>query len=292
MAIKTVSIGSAVNVYRYDDAVSIEALGGPPTKSIIVEQPISQSVAPVDPNDLLRLMDIVDIVTNANSISTSPGTVDAGDINSIEFLEDADSYDVSEVVGAPGFITEVTFTGLTTDSVANAVEGHYSYNGNHTIRLEIWNYTGTPAWDLIDDTTFTDTGGVLTWFSVAIPGTVTDYMSGGETKVRINHAVAGNITHDFILDYFSIKRSSGVGGGVTDHGSLAGLGDNDHLQYMLLADYTELTDWLDDVTLGNDGQTAVPQAVLVPRATALNDIQGGMYYSSVDDSIYVCTSDV
>ena len=69
-------------------------------------------------------------------------------------------------------------------------------------------------------------------------------------------------------------------------------GTTDEYYHLLLAEHTELTRWLDDVTLGSDGQTSVPQAVLVPRAAALNDIQGGMYYSNIDDSVYVCTSDV
>lgn len=33
------------------------------------------------------------------------------------------------------------------------------------------------------------------------------------------------------------------------------------------------------------------EIVLTPRAAALSDVKGGMYYSSLDDSIYVCTSD-
>jgi len=58
-----------------------------------------------------------------------------------------------------------------------------------------------------------------------------------------------------------------------------------------ISEYSEITDWLDDVTLGNDGLTSIPEVVLVPRAAALSDTQGGMYYSDIDDSIYVCTSD-
>ena len=59
----------------------------------------------------------------------------------------------------------------------------------------------------------------------------------------------------------------------------------------LIASFDEVAAWLDDVTLGSDGLTSVPEVVLVPRAAALSVTQGGMYYSNVDDSIYVCTSD-
>ena len=80
---------------------------------------------------------------------------------------------------------------------------------------------------------------------------------------------------------------------VKDHNDLTGLqGGNgtDEYYHLLLADYTELSEWLDNVTLGSNGLTSVPEVVLVPRAAALSDTQGGMYYSNVDDSIYVCTS--
>jgi len=78
-----------------------------------------------------------------------------------------------------------------------------------------------------------------------------------------------------------------------NHNDLNGLqgGDTDEYYHFLLAEYTELHEWLDDVTLGDGGLTSVPEVVLVPRASALSNVQGGMYYSSVDDSVYVCTSD-
>jgi len=75
-----------------------------------------------------------------------------------------------------------------------------------------------------------------------------------------------------------------------DSGAIQG-GTTDEYYHLLSAEYTELSEWLDNVTLGSNGLTTVPEVVLVPRAAALNDVQGGMYYSNVDDSIYVCTSD-
>jgi len=76
------------------------------------------------------------------------------------------------------------------------------------------------------------------------------------------------------------------------HNELGGLqgGTTDEYYHLLAAEYTELSEWLDNVTLGSDGLTSIPEMVLVPRAAALSDVQGGMYYSSVDGSVYVCTS--
>lgn len=62
-----------------------------------------------------------------------------------------------------------------------------------------------------------------------------------------------------------------------------------NLLRFLESEYEELSNWLDDVTLGNDGLTSVPELVLTPRASALSDTVGGMYFSSIDTSVYVCT---
>lgn len=97
----------------------------------------------------------------------------------------------------------------------------------------MWNYTGTPQWDLISNSVITNTGGTLAFFSLEITGTITDYCSGGEAKVRFNHAVSGNINHDFSIDYLAIKDDHGIGSGITDHGAMSGLRDNDHRHYLL-----------------------------------------------------------
>ena len=79
---------------------------------------------------------------------------------------------------------------------------------------------------------------------------------------------------------------------VQNHNDLSNLqgGTTDQYYHLLLIEYTELSEWLDNVTLGNDGLTSIPELVLTPRAAALSDAKGGMYFSTVDDSVYVCTS--
>lgn len=183
---------------------------------------------------LAEVKDAITVVTTtANSITTVTGTLDSGNVASTQTINDADTYDVSEVSGTPGFDIQATMTGIVSGHEPNLIEGHYSYDGNHTVRIEMWNYTGTPAWDLISDTIITNTGGALSFFSLPITGTTTDYVSGGESKVRFNHAVSGNINHDFAIDYLAIKDDHGIGTGITDHGSLSGLSEDDHQQYLL-----------------------------------------------------------
>ena len=105
--------------------------------------------------------------------------------------------------------------------------------------------------------------------------------------------------------FLMLDKSSGTIKSVTKSNLLDGIegadahNDLDSLQggaagecyHLLNAEYAEISAWLDDVTLGSDGQITIPQMVLDPRAAALNDVKGGMYFSTVDDSIYVCTAD-
>jgi hypothetical protein len=81
------------------------------------------------------------------------------------------------------------------------------------------------------------------------------------------------------------------GGNITNHNLLPGLqgGAVDEYYHLIAADYTELTEWLDDVTLGSNGVTTIPQLVLEPSADAIEAIEGGMFYNSGDKAVYVCT---
>lgn len=63
----------------------------------------------------------------------------------------------------------------------------------------------------------------------------------------------------------------------------------ENLLRFLESEYNEISNWLDDVTLGDNGLTTVPEIVLTPAASALANVEGGLWYSSLDKSVYVCT---
>ena len=191
---------------------------------------------------LAEVMDkVTPVTTTGNSITTPTGTVDAGDIDSTTTIDDADSYDVSEVTGSPGFDIQITFTGIVSGKEPNKVQLHIGYDGSagHNVDLEMWNYTGTPQWDVISADFLPDTGGVFAFYEIDIPGTVTDYVSGGEAKLRFNHTSAGNANHNVFIDFAALKHDLGSGAGVTEHGALSGLGDDDHLQYIKDSEFTQ-----------------------------------------------------
>lgn len=64
----------------------------------------------------------------------------------------------------------------------------------------------------------------------------------------------------------------------------------ENLLRFLESEYDELSSWLGGgVSLGSNGVTEVPEIVLTPAASAPSDVEGGMWYSSLDQSVYVCT---
>jgi len=83
-----------------------------------------------------------------------------------------------------------------------------------------------------------------------------------------------------------------IQGGIGIHNTLPDLqgGAADEYYHLLEAEYKELSEWLDNVTLGSDGLITIPELVLTPRTTAMKDVLGGMYFCSIDKGVYVCTS--
>ena len=122
-----------------------------------------------------------------------------------------------------------------------------------------------------------------------VPSSLPDFLNDF-AKLACKITVAQNV--DAFYDIASAYAKPFPVSSPEVHNDLTGLqgGTTDEYYHLLSAEYTELSEWLDDVTLGSDGLTSVPEIVLVPRAAALSDVQGGMYYSNVDDSVYVCTS--
>lgn len=195
---------------------------------------------------LEEVKDLVTVVVYAaDSIVTLPGGLTVGSVSDIQTINDGNVYTITETNGAPNpnFTTVITFTGIGTGHEANKIQLHYSYDGSagHTINLEIENdpYDDS-VWDSVD--TFIDTSGVLTFLDVDIPGTITDYNNSGTTKIRIIHNNPGTNTHDFVIDYAVILDDPAGMGGITDHGQLSGLADNDHTQYPLAATIDNIDD--------------------------------------------------
>lgn len=139
----------------------------------------------------------------ASAINASVGIVDGGNLNST-FEIDGDTFNVSEVVGVPGQVISINFTGVDPDAECVWVTIWYLYDGNlnHDFDIEMWNFASS-AW--VDDGHLVD-GVVFDWanstiYAMRIPN---DFLSGGEVRVQLNHESPGNINHDLFIDYIRL----------------------------------------------------------------------------------------
>ena len=144
------------------------------------------------------------VLHNLSSILTLRGTLDSGDLNSTLDI-DGDSYTVSEVVGAPGFLISFNWTAVDLDAHCLWIVINALYDGNlaHDVDIELYNHTAL-AW--VDIGHILD-GVALEWFNVSVYGLriPLDFLNGaGDVWGRLNHVSAGNINHDLFIEYLKL----------------------------------------------------------------------------------------
>ena len=144
------------------------------------------------------------VLHNLSSILTLVGTLDSGDLNSTLDI-DGDSYTVSEVVGAPGFLISFNWTAVDLDAHCLWIVINAWYDGNlaHDVDVELYNHTSL-AW--VDLGHIVDGVG-FEWFNASIYSLriPMDFLNGGgEVWGRINHVQAGNINHDLFIEYLKL----------------------------------------------------------------------------------------
>ena len=204
---------------------------------------IEDSAAQFDATDVeAALAELVVLVTPVEynpAMSRTAGGDAGGNDASVATIDDADSYDTDELGATPGFDIQAVFTGVTD---FNQVQIHTSYDGNpaHVIRIDLdktpfnWSSFDTILADIDDNS-----GNFV--FNVITVASAAQYINSGEVRLRFYHSSAGNITHDFFIDYCALWKT-GTSVGVTEHGGLTGLDDViDHPSYLLLDGSRALT---------------------------------------------------
>ncbi|RLD56518.1 MAG: hypothetical protein DRI97_07290 [Bacteroidetes bacterium] len=164
--------------------------------------------------------DVLDVVTSDGYTGT---------VSDVQDL-DGDVIQVEEESGDPGF--EIRFEYINVTDFNNVFLYLYYHGGaTHDVLIQLYNYD-TLGWDTIGS--FTDqTAFTIIDIPIALD---TDYMNGSnESTLRIYHNGAGNTSHYIEVDYAVLRLlpQLGGGGGITDHGGLTGLADDDHPQYAL-----------------------------------------------------------
>ena len=152
----------------------------------------------------------------ANALYYSPAdvTLETGDlvggtVASVITPLDGEVYHIDEVTGTPGFDFNFGFTGITVPPSHMLIRMFYAGSAAHDVSLGLWNYTGTPAYDILSTTPGNLLG--FSMYTIPIPDSIVEnYMSGGAMNVQIVHVTGGNASHDIQVDYVSLVRYAGL----------------------------------------------------------------------------------
>ena len=148
------------------------------------------------------------------------------------FAADADLMTINEGTGTPGFLIEFVFTNVISPLEVEFDNVGYDGSIGHLVEAEIWNDTLSQWDDLRADTgDFPHTGsyGVTTAHlrGYDIPEPNSDYVNGGEVKIRLNHTSAGTGAHDMIFD--KVFLTDGFSGAVVASKEILFLNDGDKI---------------------------------------------------------------
>lgn len=203
-------------------------------------------------------------VPDSMNVVTSDGYT--GTVTNVQTL-DATYVQIEEATGTPGFEARFEFVNVV---AFNNVFLYLYYPGGatHQVDIQLFN-NDTLGWDTIYS--FTDeTGFTIIDIPIALDD---DYINvSDEVTLRLYHTDAGNTAHFIQVDYIALRQTPqlGGGGGISDHGGLTGLDDDDHTQYALA-----------------DGSRCTYYIPYASKSSATDE--GYLGQTSIDDDyIYVC----
>ncbi len=135
-------------------------------------------------------------IYNATNINTVDGTLDSGNITSIQVAKDGDTYNVSEDAGANAMLIIINYTGVV-DFNTIILRERYSGGSGHEIAIGLYDYVDGDYEEEYGEITDMDEFA----FSNIPVLDATDHISGGVASLRFRHVQNGIASHDFFLDY-------------------------------------------------------------------------------------------
>ena len=143
-------------------------------------------------------------VVTANSITLAAGTLTSGAVADTRTINTT-YYVVQETAK---FDIQFIFTGLAGNPKTVNLEGRYEGNPAHNVWIYAWNFL-TSAWDRLTAAAqdFPNSATDMT-YSFSMPADPTNYISGGETRIRIYHDSAAVATHYMYVDYIGIQTQT------------------------------------------------------------------------------------
>ncbi len=136
---------------------------------------------------------------NASSITTLEGTLDGGNLASIQSI-DTNYYNVSESSGGSPLLVEINFTNITSfDSVLLRLQ--YTGSQGHEVEIQTRNYD-SGSWEVAGSITDQSS---MTELVINILDSA-DHVSGGNVVVRLDHVQNGVSSHDLFIDYIALQK--------------------------------------------------------------------------------------
>lgn len=163
-----------------------------------------------------------------SSMTVTYGTLEAGAVGDLAAVGGTD-VEVGESTGANALLIVLNFSTLTMDPNNILIYGNYDGSTAHHMYVELYNYD-TTSWDYIGTINHATS---KQWHAFPLYNG-TAYRSTGSASLRLRHAESGSASHDMFLDFVALQHLISAGGGVgtMEHGSLSGLDDDDHTQYL------------------------------------------------------------
>ncbi len=147
----------------------------------------------------------------AASVTTANGT-ETGTVTNLQSL-DGSFYQVAETAGTP-FTCIIDFTSVTAFNWVNVVAS-YDGSATHGVALQLWNWTGTPAWNTFNNVPHqmldVTTAGIyiLGNRDFFVPDDTPYIGTGGDAgkvRVRFAHSPTGVNGHDLYVDVVALYR--------------------------------------------------------------------------------------
>lgn len=122
-------------------------------------------------------------------------------LNQTYWLDDY-QFNVTEVIGAPGYDIRFDVSGLPDNLICLQLVGFMAYDGSagHTFEVQAYNYSSA-SWVTVSD--IPDTS--KRWINGSIDCTSGDFIQNGLFQGRYYHPSPGNINHHFCLDYGKLR---------------------------------------------------------------------------------------
>ena len=145
----------------------------------------------------------------ANSVTVAGFTAVGQVVADLQTANDGAVFTLTEVAGGGNYII-VDFVSVTAFNWVKVL-GSYSGSGTHGIYIELWDWTGTPAWKQFDcmQDAFTDSGALYCNHDFFVPSDTNFVGTGddaGKVRVRFNHSATTVNNHILYLDEVSLQQ--------------------------------------------------------------------------------------